>query len=81
MNDATKEMIKLSWQILEHKCRYYRQELNLTTIPDEEYDKIEDRYRILCEELKISPTACDMVDFDMSRPSCNLVYKKLKGRK
>lgn len=47
------------------------------TRSDAEYDGIEDRYRKLCAEEGVSPTACDMVDVDLERPSVRLVLSLL----
>ena len=75
--------IELSWQILEHKWRYYEGvKLGVVPIADEEYDKLESEYKNLCEKLWVTPTASDMVGFDYSRPSCKLVVERMmKGVK
>lgn len=70
--------VELSWQILEHKCRYY--ELSRPTIKDYEYDMLEKEYDALAAKLGLPASASDMVDFDMARPACKEVYKKLTGK-
>lgn len=78
MRDTDKQkarFITLSWQLLEHKCRYYM--FNSPSIQDFEFDKLEAEYRQLAQELGLEPTASDMVDFDTSRPSCQRVYEKI----
>ena len=78
---AEKLFVKLSWEILEHKFRYYEgAKHGLTPIADEAYDKIESNYKKLASALKINPTASDMVGFDINKPSCKLVMKKLTGK-
>lgn len=62
------KFINLSWQMLEHKYRYYVQ--NKPVLSDFEFDALEARYRDLAEKLQLPPTASDMVDFDWSRPAC-----------
>lgn len=68
--------VELGWKILECKAEYYGC-VDLPTMTDEEYDKIEDEYRGLAKKLNMSPTAADMVGFDLYRPSCRLVMNKL----
>lgn len=70
---------ELGWLLLEHKCRYYVTIRDI--IPDAEYDKLEDEYKALAQKLGRTSTACDMVGFDLSRPSCKLVLHKLTGGK
>lgn len=93
----TRRLIQLSWRILELKLGYYRPELvnkellPQITVPDAEYDKLEDEYRKLCAAEGVEPTAADMVDFDVDRPSCKAVlalykmdkkeFNKLRGIK
>lgn len=67
--------ISLSWQILEHKYRYYI--LVNSTISDHEYDILEKEYDALADKLGLPKSASDMVDFDMNRPSCQRVAEKL----
>lgn len=72
-----KEFIRLGWELLEHKYRYYVQ--NSATVSDREFDKLEKRYRILAKKLRLRPTAVDMVDFNWSRPSCRLAAFRVHG--
>jgi len=74
----TKEQrfIKLSWQILEHKFRYYIQDRPI--IEDHEYDKIEREYDDLAKELGEEPTASNMVGFNFDKPSCKSVADKIR---
>jgi len=41
--------IKLGWELLEHKCRYYV--LSRPTIQDYDYDMLEKEYDALADEL------------------------------
>ncbi len=67
--------IKLGWEILEHKCKYYI--LNKPTVTDYEYDIIEKEYDALADKLGLDKSASDMVDFDTKRPACQSVMRKL----
>jgi len=69
--------IKLGWELLEHKYRYYI--LNGQTISDYEFDQMEAEYRKLAEELGLPPSASDMVGFDSGRFSCQLAMHRVKG--
>jgi NAD-dependent DNA ligase len=71
-------LAQLSWQILEHKYRYYI--LLETIISDYEYDMLEKEYEALCVKLGVDATATNMVDFDMNRPACKAVMDKF-GKK
>jgi hypothetical protein len=76
--DAEKLLIKLSWEILEHKWRYYEgPKYGVQPVPDAVYDKIESNYEKLCKALNKAPTASDMVGFNTERPSCRLVQSKM----
>ena len=79
MIDKRKRFVQLSWEILEHKCRYYRG-VGGKPIADAEYDALEDEYRKLAEELGEKPSAWEMVGFNIDRPSCRLVMAKLTRR-
>lgn len=65
----------LSWELIEHKYRYYI--LIKPIIQDYHYDMLEKEYEALCEELGLPNTVSNMVEIDMSRPSCQLVASKL----
>ena len=84
--DKTKKLRchKLAWQILGHKFLYYQgSKYKLKPVMDSRYDKIEEEYKDLCEEIGIEPTASDMVGFDETRGSCRMVKQHLianKGR-
>lgn len=67
--------IKISWELLEHKFRYYM--LSAPILQDYEYDLLEKEYESLCVKLHIDNTVSNMVDYDMSRPCCMLVAEKL----
>ena len=74
--------IELSWEILEHKFRYYYgAEFNLTPIHDDQYDELEAEYKKLAEKLNLPPTVTDMVGFDETRGSCKLVKSQLISKK
>jgi NAD-dependent DNA ligase len=73
---------RLSWEILEHKFRYYcgaKYSIEPTVI-DEVYDKIEDKYRKLAKLLGHKTTATDMVGFDYNKPSCRAVMSHIIAR-
>lgn len=69
--------IQLSWELLEHKCRYYI--FSKPSIEDYEYDMLEKEYDALAKELGLPNSVGDMVDFDTSRPACQLVLDKLRN--
>lgn len=75
--DKSKRFLELGWRLLEHKYRYYI--LCRPEIQDHEFDALEAEYRALASDLGRAPSASDMVDFDMSRPSCQLVAGKIGG--
>lgn len=83
MNNPLEVVKLLSWAILEAKFAYYHPAKidpswkRFVSIPDAEYDMLEDIYRMMCEKYLISPTASDMVDFNSDNPSCKLVMSKL----
>lgn len=66
---------KLSWEILEHKCRYYI--LDHPKIEDYAYDMLEKEYDALADELGLPKSASDMVGFKTDRPSCQRVMEKI----
>ena len=74
---ACKIFIRLSWKILEHKCRYYKG-VGGKTIPDIEYDKLEDKYKKLAKLLGKEPYTTNVVGFPDS-PSGRLVLEKLEA--
>lgn len=69
------KFILLGWTLLEHKCHYYI--FSNPTISDYEYDLLEKEYESLADFLGLEPSASNMVDFDMKRPSCKKVYEKI----
>ncbi len=70
--------VKLSWRILECKfCYYNGAAYGIKPISDDKYDLYEDKYRKLAKELKLKPTACDMVGFDSSRGLCRIVMENM----
>ncbi len=79
MTPDLERFISLSWQILEHKYRYYI--LAKPVIGDYEYDMLEKEYEALADKLGLPKSASDMVDFDMNRPSCQRVMEKLSAKK
>ena len=76
MDKQLKRFIKLGWEILEHKYRYYIQ--NTQTIGDEQYDKLEEEYRRLAITLGYIPYSSNMVGFDMNRESCRIVRNRME---
>ena len=83
LSEDQKKFIELGWKLLEYKCVYYRPKLvhpyNLEycTISDATYDLLEGQYKAVCVRLGEIPTASDMVGFDLDRPSCKMVVRKL----
>lgn len=69
---------RLSWDLLEHRCRYYV--LAEPTVDDHTYDRLEREYQALAARLGREPSASNMVGFDLKRPSCWRVYMKLTGK-
>ena len=67
--------IQLSWQLLEHKCRYYI--LDNPLIQDYEYDILEKEYDALADKLGQPKSVSDMVGFNEKRHSCRQVIEKL----
>ncbi len=78
MNDKERRHIRLSWELIEHKVRYYV--WAAPVIEDHEYDALEDEYRALCLELGLPATAADMVGADESRAAVRLVLKNLPDK-
>lgn len=72
-----KRFILLGWKILESKYRYYIQDS--PTISDEQYDAMEREYDKLAIKLNLVPSATDMVGFDVKRPSCIEVARKVRA--
>ena len=82
----TKSTLKLRWEILEHKCRYYM--LHDPCITDKDYDLLCRQYDTQFnkdnpwieeetgESYKIN---CEIVGFNPYSPSGSLVYNKLIG--
>ena len=77
MSPLERRFCALSWEILEHRCRYYV--LASPTLDDPAYDALEDEYEALAALLGVRAYASDMVGFDRTRPSCLLVLAKLTG--
>ncbi len=73
--EKLERFIKMGWEILEHKCRYYI--MCTSIIEDHVYDKLEKEYEALAAELGLEPSASNMIDFDTKRPSSRLVMDKL----
>ena len=78
-DEKIKKFTKLSWELLEQRCRYYQ--LDDPILEDHAYDKLEREYEALAKELNLEPSASNMVGFDLKRPSCAVVLEKLKRRK
>lgn len=82
--DLEKLRIKIGWILLEHKCLYYTlvdPKYSTLRIPDYKYDFLENTYISLCRKLNKKDSVSSMVGFDKKRPSCKLVYDKLKSTK
>jgi hypothetical protein len=78
---------RLGWKLLEYKCAYYRPEVVKAQIWEERelfisdaaYDALEAEYKALAITLKQTDSISGMVDFDLRKPSCQLVLTKLSG--
>ncbi len=66
---------EMAWDILTAKYCYYV--LDSPVMEDEDFDKLEVDFRDWCAILGMSPSAADMVGFDLERPSCQLVKRKV----
>lgn len=71
------KVYKLAFELLEHKYLYYMCEKPI--ISDYEFDMLQKEYEELCYKHNIAPTAVDMVDFDIKRPSCFIAACKVHG--
>jgi hypothetical protein len=75
--------VQISWKLLEYRLMYYHPDKvhpswhDDLVILDSNYDQLEAEYKRLADELGVAKTVSDMVDFDFSRPSCQVVMKKL----
>ncbi len=78
--EEIKRFVQLGWRILENKFVYYVRP-DRAGITDVEYDNMECEYRQLAEKLDLEPTAANMVGFQTSKPSCQLVMKKFDEQK
>jgi len=79
-----KILSKLCWILLEHKCLYYKlvsKKYSKLRIPDSKYDELESHYVWLCGVLRIKPSINKMVGFDLRKPSCSIVYAKIRSTK
>lgn len=76
--ESERRYIELGWKILEAKYRYYK--LDDPLLQDHEYDAMEREYDTLAKKLNLDPTASDMVGFDETRPSCQVVMHKISGQ-
>jgi len=86
MDEKIKRHIKLSWWLLEQKCIYYFTDLCHKSwadsmVDDSVYDAREREYKNLCTKLGLEPTVVDMVGFEINRPCCQEVLKKLGKKK
>lgn len=78
------QFILLSWNLLEYKLMYYHPDKvhsswhESLTIPDNDYDELENQYKDLARSLKVGMSVTEMVDFDFDRPSCKLVLRRLR---
>jgi hypothetical protein len=78
---------RLGWKLLEYKCAYYRPEAvkeqlwveRELCISDAAYDALEAEYKTLAITLKQTDSISGMVDFDLRKPSCQLILTKLSG--
>jgi NAD-dependent DNA ligase len=70
-----KEFIKLSWELLEHRVRYYYYDASI--IDDYQYDMLEKKYIKACKQLKQPNTIGEMVGVDLEKPSIQSVITKL----
>lgn len=75
LSDKQSRLVELSWKLLEAKCAYYV--MSKSIMSDFEYDTLEKEYDSLCIELNVPNSVGDMVDFDTSRPACQIVMDKM----
>lgn len=68
-----------SWRILDAKYAYYV--LDNPIMVDADYDAMVLEYEDWCYLLGVKPTASEMVGFDKTRPSCQLVQQYWYKRK
>lgn len=78
MDAKRKRFIKLGWQIIEAKYRYYGKDD--AVLKDHEYDALEREYDALAKELGEEPTAANMVGYNGLRPSAQLAADKVEQR-
>jgi len=77
-SNEEKRFIKLGWELLEAKYRYYK--LDAPLLEDYAYDRLEREYDDLSKKLGLEPTAANMVGFDINRPSASLVADRVDGQ-
>ena len=70
--------IRLGWWLLEQKLLYYNPEYG-KCVHDEEYDRNEDTYKLLCTEFGLEPTASNNVGFPWDSPSGRMIATKFKN--
>jgi NAD-dependent DNA ligase len=75
MKGQYQKVINRSWEILEHCYRYYV--LDKPILEDWEFDKLKRNHQDWCAVLGLEYV--DMVGFDETRPSCQLVAFKFKN--
>lgn len=74
------EIVRLGWWILEQKLMYYEPQYG-ECVSDTLYDANEARYKKLCAEHGVEPTACNHVGFPYDTPAGRLVISKLLSGK
>lgn len=77
-SDTHNRHAKLSWDLLEHRFMYYV--FGDPIISDYQYDVLELEYKKLSLELGVHASVCDMIGWDGSRPSTQLVEKTMMDR-
>ena len=86
MSKLQKTFVALSWKILEHRILYYHPELfsqkflDKHSIPDAEYDAMEQKYIRLCKLLKKPNTAQKPIQVDLNRPAVQLALRILESK-
>ncbi len=70
------EMVKLNWELLEHRLRYY--ELDAPIIPDTSYDALEAKFLNYCTENGFETCLSTMVGVDWNSPAVQSAWVRLQ---
>jgi hypothetical protein len=81
ISEKKQRQIMLGWRILEAKYVYYLSPPGLKCIHDDDYDKLENEYVNLSNELDLPCSAADAVGFPGDSPSGRMVIEKFRTNK